>query len=51
MIMPIGQSKAMWQFKWCHMVAKFLTYASGTNWWSNLEPMQVTPPFDTDQVI
>ena len=29
LIMPIGQSKAMWQFKWRHLVAKFAINASG----------------------
>ena len=30
--------------KWCHLVAKFGTYASGAIWWPNLELMQVEPP-------
>ena len=27
--------------KWCHLVAKFGTNASGVTWWPNLETMQV----------
>ena len=27
--------------KWRHLVAKFVTDASGATWWPNLEPMQV----------
>ena len=30
--------------KWCHLVAKFGTNASGAIWWPNLELMQVEPP-------
>ena len=26
---------------WRHLVAKFVTDASGATWWPNLEPMQV----------
>ena len=29
--------------KWCHLVAKFATNASGAIWWSNLQLMQVAP--------
>ena len=29
--------------KWCHLVAKFATNASGAIWWPNLELMQVAP--------
>ena len=53
LIMPMGQSKAMQvtqpggqlckQCKWCHLVAKFATNASGAIWWSNLQLMQVAP--------
>ena len=32
-IMPIGQSKAMWQCKWLNLVANFETNASGTFKW------------------
>ena len=49
----MGQSKAMQvtqpggqlckQCKWCHLVAKFATNASGAIWWSNLQLMQVAP--------
>ena len=35
-IMPIGQSKAMW----CHLMAKFGTNASFAIWWPNLELRQ-----------
>ena len=31
-----GQSQAMWQCKWCHLVAKIETSASGNTWWPNL---------------
>ena len=31
------------QCKWCHLVAKFETNASGAIWWPNLELMQVAP--------
>ena len=27
--------------KWCHLVAKFVTYACGAIWWPNLQLMQV----------
>ena len=27
--------------KWRHLVAKFVTNASGATWWPNFEPMQV----------
>ena len=37
-MMPIGQSKAMWQCKWRHLVAKLVTNAS--TWWPKLEPME-----------
>ena len=29
--------------KWCHLVAKFGTNASGAIWWPNLQPMQDAP--------
>ena len=32
--------------KWCHLVVKFITSASGAIWWSNLEPMLVGTPDD-----
>ena len=32
------------QKKWCHMVAKFSTNASGAIWWIILQRMQVTQP-------
>ena len=31
-----GQSQAMWQCKWRHLVAKIETNASGNTWWPNL---------------
>ena len=37
------QSKALWQCKWCPLVAEFGTHASGASWWPNFEPMQVVP--------
>ena len=40
----MNNDKAMWQYKWRHLVAKLITYASGAIWWPNLEPMQVAPP-------
>ena len=43
LIMPIGQSKAMWQYKWLNMVGKFVTNASGAIWWPNVQPMPVAP--------
>ena len=30
-----GQSQAMWQYKWRHLVAKIDTNASGTTLWPN----------------
>ena len=39
--LPGGQ---LWnQCKWCHLVAKFATNASGAIWWPNLQPMQDAP--------
>ena len=32
----------MWQCKWRHLVATFVTNASNTTCWPKLEPMQVT---------
>ena len=43
LIMPIGQSKAMWQRKWRNLVANFAKNASGATWWPNFEPIQVVP--------
>ena len=39
---------ATWWPNWqtinmCHVVAKFAANASGTTWWTNLQPMQVVP--------
>ena len=35
--LPGGQ---LWNpCKWCHLVAKFVTYASGATWWPNSELM------------
>ena len=31
----------MWQCKWCHLVAKFETNASGAIWWPNLQLKQM----------
>ena len=31
-----GQSQAMWQCKWHHLVAKIETNVSGNTWWPNL---------------
>ena len=41
--MPIGQSKAMWQCKWCHLVAKFGTNANCAIWLPNSDLMPVAP--------
>ena len=32
---PAGQSQAMWQCNWRHLVAKIDNIASGTTWWPN----------------
>ena len=32
------------QYKWRHLVARFVTNAGATILWSNLEPMKVAPP-------
>ena len=39
LIMPIGQSKAMWQCKWRNLVANFGTNARDITWWPNFEPI------------
>ena len=41
LIMPIGQSKAMWQRKLRNLVANFANNASGATWWPNAKPIQV----------
>ena len=43
LIMPIRQSKIIWQCKWPNLVTKFVTYASGATWWPTFEPIQVVP--------
>ena len=35
-IMPIGQSKAMWQCKWLNLESNFVTNASGAISWPNV---------------
>ena len=41
--MALSGGQVFYYCKWRHLVAKFGTYASGTIWWSNLEPIQVAP--------
>ena len=36
LMLPIGQSNAMWHCKWHHLVGKIVTNASGNIWWLNL---------------
>ena len=39
----VAIAQAIWQFKWRHLVAKFVTNASIATWWSNFELIQVEP--------
>ena len=38
-----GQSQAIWQCKWRHLVAKIETNACGTTWWPKWELIQEAP--------
>ena len=43
-LMPIKKSQAICLCMWRHLVAKFLTNASGATWWPNFLLTQVAPP-------
>ena len=42
-MMPIRKSQAKWQYMWRHLVAKFLTHASGAIWWPNFSQCNWCP--------
>ena len=39
-MMPKKKSQAIWRCMWCHLVAKYLTNASGATWWPNFVLLQ-----------
>ena len=43
-MIPTKKSQAIWLCIWRHLVAKFLTNASGVTWWINFLLSQMAPP-------
>ena len=41
LMMPIWQSKVMWQWKWLNLVDNFGNNANGATWWTNSQLKQV----------